>query len=182
MILSLWDGLVADRGLKDRLQAVFDDFRLIDRSTFYWYPRPLSGGAVPSNPIEELAELVIAKVQPHRLAGVEYWTNSLATGEHMHLHHDKDERLFWQTRELRHPLISTVYYPDRIAFTGGELVIDAKHLVSTGPNQLAAFRGSLTHGVQKVKSGTRQSIALNLWAETPMAYGDSISELSAPAK
>jgi len=182
MILSLWDGLVADSGLKDRLQAVFDEFRLIDRSTFYWYPRVLEGAAAPGNPIEELAELVIAKVQPGRLAGVEYWTNSLDTGEHMHLHHDKDERLFWQTRELRHPLIGTVYYPDRIAFTGGELVIDGKHLVSTGPNQLAAFRGNLTHGVQKVKSGIRQSIALNLWAETPMAYGEVVSHENAPAK
>ena len=182
MILSLWDGLVTDQELKDRLQAVFDAFRLIDRSTFYWYPRPLSGGGVPGNPLEELAELVIATVRPDRLAGVEYWTNSLGVGEHMHLHHDKDERRFWQTRELRHPLISTVYYPDRKAFTGGELVIDGKHLVSTGPNQLAAFRGSLTHGVQKVKSGTRQSIALNLWAETPMAYGERTSQGDVPAK
>ena len=173
MLLSVWDGLVADEGLKARLQEVFQDFRLIDKSTFYWYPRELAARGEPRNPLEELAEIVIARVQPPRLAGVEYWTNSLEVGELMHLHHDKDERLFWERRELRHPLISTVYYPDSKAFAGGELIVDSKHLINPGPNQLAAFRGDLTHGVQRIKRGTRQSIALNLWDVTPRAYGPS---------
>jgi len=43
-------------------------------------------------------------------------------------------------------------------------------MLSPGANQLAAFRGSLEHGVQKVTGGTRQSIALNLWDVTPVAY------------
>jgi hypothetical protein len=51
-----------------------------------------------------------------------------------------------------------------------DLAIDRRHLISPGPNQLSAFRGTLEHGVQKVKSGTRHSIALNLWSRTPSAY------------
>ncbi len=170
MLLSVWDGVVTDEGLKGRLQEVFQEFRLIDKSTFHWYPRELGAAGEPRNPLEELAEIVIARVRPGKLAGVEYWTNSLEVGELMHLHHDKDERLFWERRELRHPLISTVYYPDSKAFAGGELIVDSKHLINPGPNQLAAFRGSLTHGVQRIKRGTRQSIALNLWDVTPRAY------------
>lgn len=170
MILSLWDDLVSDRRLLEDLKAVHDDFRLIDRSTFYWYPRTSDEPGRPGNPIEALAELVVATVCPPGLAGVEYWTNSLGVGEIMHPHVDKDEKLYWTSKEFRHPDISTVYYPGQLPFTGGELVIDRRHLVSPGPNQLAAFRGTLEHGVQKVKSGTRHSIALNLWSRTPSAY------------
>jgi hypothetical protein len=172
LTLSFWRDVLADGALAGRLQQVHEDFRLIDRETFFWYPRPLEGPAAPRNPIEELAEIVIETVRPPRLAGAEYWTNSLPTGEHMHLHQDKDERLYWRSKELRHPLIGTVYYPADLPFTGGELVVDKVHLVSPAPNSLIAFHGDAFHGVQKVKSGVRRSIAINLWAVTPEAYGE----------
>ena len=171
MILSLWEDLIKNNDLMDKLKVAHEDFRLIDRSTFFWYPRVTDTAGSPSNPIEALAELVVERVKPAKLAGVEYWTNSLGEGEIMHPHKDKDERLYWSKKELRHPDISTVFYPGFIPFTGGELVVDRRHLVNPGPNQLAAFRGDLEHGVQKVKSGTRHSIALNLWSVTPSAYG-----------
>lgn len=170
MILSLWDDLVGDQGLLQELKAVQEDFRLIDRSTFFWYPRQAGTPGQPRNPIERLAEIVLSRVCPQGLAGVEYWTNSLGTGELMHPHKDKDERLYWSRKEFRHPAVSTVFYPGHLPFTGGELVIDRRHLINPGPNQLAAFRGTLEHGVQKVTSGTRHSIALNLWDVTPVAY------------
>lgn len=172
MLLSLWDDLLDDPALLAAVREAQAAYRLIDRSTFFWYARPLAGPDAPTNPLEDLAERVIDRVRPARLAGVEYWSNSLETGARMHPHVDKDERLFWSTKEVRHPLISTVFYPGPTAFAGGELVIDNRHLVSPGANQLVAFRGTLTHAVQAVKSGTRVSIALNLWAETPTAYGE----------
>ena len=114
--------------------------------------------------------MVIDRVQPERLAGVEYWTNTMATGATMHLHVDKDEKLYWARKETVHPYISTVYYPRHSPFEGGELVINGENLVRPRGNQLAAFRGTFPHGVQKVKSGVRRSIALNLWDRTPSAY------------
>ena len=170
LFLSLWDNLVRDPAQAAAIARVHEDFRLIDRATFHWYARPLGKPGNPDNPLEELAELVIARVQPYRLAGVEYWTNSLATGESMHPHVDKDEKLYWSTKEFRHPYISTVYYPAQAPYEGGELVINNQNLIKPLPNQLIAFRGTLPHGVQRIKSGSRRSIALNLWDRTPGAY------------
>ena len=56
--LATWRDVLADGELAGRLQQVHEDFRLIDRETFFWYPRPLEGPAAPRNPIEELAEIV----------------------------------------------------------------------------------------------------------------------------
>ena len=172
LMLSYWRDILATGDLAARLREVHEDFRLIDRETFFWYPRPLEGPGCPRNPIEELAEIVIETVRPPRLAGAEYWTNSLPAGQHMHLHQDTDERLFWQSKELRHPLIGTVYYPAGLPFAGGELVVDKLHLVSPALNSLVAFHGDAYHGVQKVKSGVRRSIAINLWDVTPVACGE----------
>ena len=169
-MLMVWDEVLRDARLAARLEAEHERFHLIDRETFFWYPRRLGEKGNPKNPIEEMAEIVIETVAPPSLAGVEYWSNSLAVGAHMHFHQDKDEGLYWRSKELRHPLIGTVYYPAGQSFTGGELVVDRKHLISPGPNCLVAFHGDAFHGVQKVKTGTRRSIALNLWAVTPINY------------
>ncbi|MDX1401789.1 MAG: 2OG-Fe(II) oxygenase [Kiloniellales bacterium] len=177
-MLSYWGDLVRDVDFAARLQEVHEDFRLLDRETFYWYPRELGPPGSPRNPLEELAELVIETVKPERLAGVEYWTNTLSSGQHMHYHQDKDEKRYWRTKEIVHPYIGTVYYPAGMPFTGGELVIDKRHLVSPGPNGLVAFHGDAFHGVQKVKSGVRRSIALNLWDVTPVAYLEQIASKS----
>lgn len=168
--LAVWDDLVRDRALIDALKAVHDEFRLIDRSTFFWYDLTLSKRRGPANPIEELAEIVVRTVRPGKLAGVEYWSNSLAEGEGMPIHQDKDEKLYWTKRQLAHPDISTVYYPGHSAFAGGELIVNRENIIRPRPNQLAAFRGTLPHAVNKVASGTRHSIALNLWSRTPTTY------------
>jgi len=168
-LICLWEEVVQDQTLLQQIIALHEDFRLIDRSTFYWYARSLNGPAKPQNPLEELAEIVIATVQPEALAGVEYWTNTLETGESMHMHQDKDEKLYWSRKEFAHPLYSTVFYPGQVPFEGGEIAVAANR-VQPGPNQLIAFRGSLPHGVGKVRSGARHSIALNLWDRTPSAY------------
>ncbi|HMB77077.1 MAG TPA: 2OG-Fe(II) oxygenase [Kiloniellaceae bacterium] len=170
MILSLWDNLVRDPGLMEALKAVQDDYGLIDSSTSHWYPRQAGAPGQPRNPIERLAEIVVATVCPEGLVGVEYWTNSLGSGEIMYPHKDKDEKLYLSRKEFRHPAVSTVFYPGHLPFAGGQLVIDRRHMLSPAPNQLAAFRGDLEHGVQKVTDGTRHSIALNLWDVTPIAY------------
>lgn len=167
----LWNGVLRESALTARLQEVHEEFRLVDRETFFWYPRALDETGNPRNPIEELAEIVIGIVAPNKLVGAEYWTNTLPSGQGMHIHQDKDERLFWRTKEMRHPLFGTVYYPVGLPFSGGELVVDKKHLVSPEPDSLVAFHGDAFHGVQKVKSGNRRSIAINLWASTPVAYG-----------
>ena len=135
-----------------------------------WLATRSSARRSPANPIEELAELVVQTVRPQKLAGVEYWSNTLAEGENMPIHQDKDEKLFWTKKQLAHPAISTVYYPGVTDFAGGELTVNRENILRPRANQLVAFRGSLPHGVNKVASGERRSIALNLWSRTPTTY------------
>ena len=170
LFLSVWDELVRDTALAAALERVHRDFHLIDRSTFFWYDMPTPGQSSPANPIEELAELVVRTVRPLKLAGVEYWSNTLSQGENMPIHQDKDEKLFWTKKQLAHPAISTVYYPGVTDFAGGELIVNRENIIRPRANQLVAFRGSLPHGVNKVASGERRSIALNLWSRTPTTY------------
>ena len=119
LYLSVWDE-VADAELIASLAAVHEDFRLIDRSTFYWYDLSHPERSEPQNPIEELAQVVMRTVAPPKLAGCEYWTNTLDAGERMHRHQDKDEKLFWRTRQVVHPHIGTVFYPRHSEHAGGD--------------------------------------------------------------
>ncbi len=169
LYLSVWDG-IADAGLVADLARVHDDFRLIDRSTFYWYDLSQPDKSAPQNPIEELAQLVVRAVAPPTLAGCEYWTNTLAAGERMHRHQDKDEKRFWRTRQVVHPHIGTVFYPRHVDHAGGDLVVNGETAVPTAHNRLVAFRGDLAHEVRNVESGSRHSIAINLWTHMPDAY------------
>jgi hypothetical protein len=170
LFLSVWDELVRDADLAAALDRVHRDFHLIDQSTFFWYDMTSPARRSPANPIEELAELVVRTVRPQKLAGVEYWSNTLGEGENMPIHQDKDEKLFWTKKQLAHPAISTVYYPGVTDFAGGELTVNRENILRPRANQLVAFRGSLPHGVNKVASGERRSIALNLWSRTPTTY------------
>ncbi len=71
---------------------------------------------------------------------------------------------------IRVDLIMTLFLSAPETYDGGELVINNQNLIKPLPNQLIAFRGTLPHGVQRIKSGSRRSIALNLWDRTPGAY------------
>ena len=51
-------------------------------------------------------------------------------------------------------------------------VVNFDNVIRPRFNQLVAFNGSLPHMVRQVESGVRYSIALNLWAVTPMTYSD----------
>ena len=80
LFLSVWDELVRDAALAESLDRIHRDFHLINRSTFFWYDMTMPGQRSPANPIEELAELVVRTVRPQKLAGVEYWSNTLGEG------------------------------------------------------------------------------------------------------
>ena len=147
-------------------------FRPIDPITMHWYDCSGSHPRTPGNPLERLAEIVIAMVKPPNLAGVEYWTHTLEAGNGLAVHVDRDEKLFTVANRLAHPDMSTVYYPKPMSYTGGELVVNFDNVIKPRFNQLVAFNGSLPHMVRQIESGMRYSIALNLWGVTPSTYLD----------
>jgi predicted 2-oxoglutarate/Fe(II)-dependent dioxygenase YbiX len=90
-------------------------------------------------------------------------------GEEKRWHLDKDELLWQNARQMRHPLISSVYYPAHCACEGGELMIDDVSVIPT-PDTLVAFAGNLRHRVCVVTKGERWSIAMNFFATVPEGY------------
>lgn len=170
LLLSVWDTLVLDEDLIRAIGEAHQAFRPPDPVTMFWYDCGGSHPRTPGNPLERLAEIVIATVKPANLAGVEYWTHTLDAGNGLAVHVDRDEKLFTVANRVAHPDIGTVYYPKPMSYTGGELVVNFDNVVKPRFNQLVAFNGSLPHMVRQVESGVRYSIALNLWATTPSTY------------
>lgn len=124
-----------------------------------------SGEAVPPS-ATALALLAAASAKSR---GVEYWSNVVKQGQGKQWHFDKDELLWRNSRQMRHPLISSVYYPAHCACEGGELIIDEVSVNPT-PDTLVAFAGNLRHCVRTVTKGERWSIAMNFFATVPEAY------------
>ncbi len=172
LFLSVWDNLVLDEDLIRAIGEAHPGFRPIDPVTMFWYDCGGPHPGTPANPMERLAEIIIATVKPAKLAGVEYWTHAMDVGSGLAIHIDRDEQLFTVANRLTHPDISTVYYPKPMSYAGGELVVNFDNVIKPRFNQLVAFNGSLPHMVRQVESGVRYSIALNLWATKPMTYSD----------
>lgn len=125
------------------------------------------------------------------VAGVEYWSNTFPTGRDLGIHQDKDEAIYWATKQSStdvgvniHPILGTIFYPPSESwFEGGTLYIheidqvgQINHVLATvapAPNTLVVFRGDLPHGVTQVRNGTRRSIAVNVWGRTPNKFRDS---------
>lgn len=132
-----------------------------------------------ANPIERLIVRVFANVSAMGCAvdclGVEYWANMLREGENLRWHFDKDEVLWQKARQMKHPLISTVYYPAHCVCEGGELVID-HHSVTPAPDMLVAFAGHLRHCVRHVTKGVRWSVAMNFWGTVPEGVRQRLGE------
>ena len=92
------------------------------------------------------------------------------------MHFDKDEAWFDKTGEILTPSIGSVYYPAGQDFEGGELAIftdgpeSTPEVVKAKPNRLIIFNaGQDQHMVNRVLSGTRRAIAINLWNQEPYA-------------
>lgn len=106
----------------------------------------------------------------------EYFDLTGAIGCEMHRnylqpkpHHDKDEKLYATTGEMKFPLCGIVYYPF-IAMRGGHLIFpEAEIAVGPKTNRAVFFRCDLFHDGVPFE-GVRQSVGINPWTELPLAY------------
>ncbi|MFD0935604.1 2OG-Fe(II) oxygenase [Methylobacterium trifolii] len=123
-------------------------------------------------PIAGLIEFIINsfKINTDDVAGFEYWSNDIASGDAMSFHSDIDEALYKRTRRIISPLLTCVYYVAVSNVRGGSLVFEDGVIIKPRANRLALFFGGTRHGVEKVESGRRLSIVVNFWDRVPLSY------------
>jgi hypothetical protein len=165
-------------------------------TTTFWFPC----GAKPANVVEEALVKLRPLVRPGPMCiGMEWWLGRLKYGQPLSFHVDRDLSLYNQTGRTVHPLWSSVLYLNRFGSSptvildqvlgpdGSSLVPPEANFgkaIDTVPNEYAAFRGNLRHGVvvnrvrrkaagsssQKDKSPKlRLTLLVNYWNTRPMA-------------
>jgi hypothetical protein len=144
--------------------------------------------------IVEQAVLALRPLVPQTdITGVEWWLSRMHTRDvRVDFHQDRDEKLALRTGALRHPLISSVLFLNRVR--GGALAVTAQppdpanpasvplpldaDLVAPRPNRLVWFDGRLTHGVldadnrvprtrSKEPGELRITLVMNWWSRRP---------------
>jgi len=163
-------------------------------ATTFWFPC----GVKPSNVIEEVLLKLRPLIRPGpKCIGMEWWLGRLKYGQSLSFHFDRDLALNKQTGETVHPLWSSILYLNR--FPSSPTVIldqvlgpDGKSLVppeaefgksvDAVPNEYAAFRGNLRHGVvvnrpqkrarpsmeNKKSPKLRLTLLVNYWDRRPL--------------
>jgi hypothetical protein len=143
--------------------------------------------------VEEAILFLRRRLPAERAGGVEWWLSRMKTNRvGVDFHQDRDETLFRRSGTLRHPLLASVLFLNRVR--GGALAVttqraNPKHpscaplpldadLVAPRPNRLVWFHGRLTHGVldlaNQVPSGAvrgqgelRLAVVMNWWRQRP---------------
>jgi hypothetical protein len=83
-------------------------------------------------------------------------------------HYDKDEQLWQETKEIKSPLCSIVYYGLINDLVGGKFMTETV-TITPKTNRLIIFSSGIHHKVEKY-TGDRLAIALNPWNIKPKAY------------
>ena len=90
-------------------------------------------------------------------------------GSVLNPHRDKDQDLFFKTKEQVFPLIGLVYYI-KAKGTGGELVFPEDGAsISPRERRLIIFERHMLHLVNEFQ-GERVSLGINPWDNIPLAY------------
>lgn len=177
-------------------RAALRGVRRVGPRASYWKTFWFDLGA-PANVIEVLALAVRPQVRARGVAGCEWWLGRMRTTDvALDFHHDRDLALFERTGRLRFPLVSSVFFLNRVR--GGSLFVTDQRLVRSGgaltltpaeprsfascrpaPNRFAQFSGDCLHGVldanERVPTGRvpgpparqRLSIVFNWWDRRP---------------
>ena len=176
------------RRLRSRIRALGSERMQTTYQTTFWFDF-----GPPTSLVEEALLLIRKLVPAGQAEGVEWWLSRMKTNRvGVDFHQDRDERLALQARVLRHPLLSSVLFLNRVR--GGALAVTGQapnarkpccapfpldaDLVAPRSNRLAWFNGRLTHGVldsaNQVPDGTvrregelRLAVVMNWWRRRP---------------
>ena len=148
----------------------------------------------------ELTSKIIKGSAPVPASGLEYWCNILTPETPLQWHVDKDEELYMESNNevLRTPTMGAVYYGYPHIVQGGYLellsfgaVENDDHSMHSVPedagreierirpeyNRLVFLNVSMWHAVSPLWSGSRFTLAVNLWhGPAPLAFREDKNE------
>lgn len=161
------DDYVQDTSLLAQLQ---DDLLWTDSLPYTWLNMDELFNQT-EDPWIRLMQNVWQITSDQTFAGIEYWTNGYHHSNSLEWHYDKDEHL-WNTQEIiNSPKLGFVYYAHTSLPNGGYLEIQRENnqieRIEPVPNRLVIFDPSVYHRVEDVVSGTRRTVASNLWNVKP---------------
>lgn len=143
-------------------------------------------GAQPRNLMERVAVHLWSQepmVQGQTFAGYEIWCNLLTPEGPLDWHVDKDQIEYSRSGKLKFPYYGSVYYGYPHEFEGGFLETtrfdphndedtpyeaDDIERIGASYNRFVVFNATQYHRVSPVTSGTRVTLAINLWKERPL--------------
>ena len=99
------------------------------------------------------------------IIGCEMWCHNNTRPE---WHYDKDEQLWQETKEMKTPLCSIVYYGMVNDLIGGKFITE-DITVTPKTNRLIIFSPNTHHTVEEY-TGNRLAIAINPWNIKPRLY------------
>ena len=180
------------RALKAAIVRLGDERIVAGYQTTFWYELGTPPSSLVEAAVERLFELLPAK-RRRGVTGVEWWLSRMRTSNvKVDFHRDRDNARFDQTKEERHPRVSSLLYlnecrggllavteedpnPKNQAFAPDVLDFD---FVAPRANRFTFFEGTLTHGVLDANNEVpgkrlprerdlRLAIAVNFWDERP---------------
>ena len=200
-LVSIVDGALPasqHRKLKAAIVGLGTERIIAGYQTTFWYEL----GTRPGNLVEEAVVMLAPLVPEKQALGVEWWLSRMRTSNvKIDFHRDRDNARFDETREERHPKVTSVLYLG--GCRGGLLAVTREapnprnqafapdvhdfDLVTPRANRFTWFDGTLTHGVLDANNDIpgrklpmepvlRLAIAVNFWAARPWRvplYGQS---------
>ena len=166
--IHVLDDFLQDRELVARLNLLQPQLRPDAKGgAAIWTVGAVNPRVWTPQPVMLLVEQVLRSAWAGMAPGaVEYWSNVMRPGEQLYVHQDKNEALFQMTGEVVTPIFSAVYYPHVVDVVGGELELPGTTILPRS-NRAVVFTGHLQHRVSAVREGTRRSIVLNGWRDSP---------------
>lgn len=170
--MKVLDDFIPSKEVRWSLQHAWD---LLSESDTAWMEYPNTKNT-PTNVWETLAANIWSQHFPKGSSsvsplGYEYWGNSIAPGQVLDWHKDKDEHLYAASSEPICPKVGAIYYPFNDPFEGGFLEValqddfDRIERFEAKPNRLIIFDPSSYHRVTKVYSGHRKAFVVNVWQD-----------------
>lgn len=148
--------LVVDNVLEpEELLKTKEFFKDLDYGSTKWINKEDNVGF----PLDKILNVVSKTFDLSAMVGCECWSH---VNTRTPWHVDKDETAWENSKELKHPLCSIVYYTHIKDLRGGRFVTKS-HLAIPKENRLVAFSPGLSHAVEVFK-GERMACAINPWA------------------
>jgi len=166
---------------------------LADSPNYWTAKKAFAGSHVQHLPAEAAIQALyrgcMQGLLPDTIAGAEYWVQVYKPGKGLAFHFDKDETLFKERQEMKHPVLSSVLYLSGSRHEqrlGPTVVVEQQFDNSKGCafpphpqksalvwpqlNSLCVFDGRLGHGVlNSAAQEKRVTMLINWWAYQPQA-------------